>query len=144
MPQNPLRERAKALGLTMREDRERIPPTRRAHEATEYARAHGKLEPFHRALLERYWSLGENLNDWEVLRGAARQVGLDPEEMQREVIAGQWRGALDAALKEAAELEIHSVPTFLIAGRYLVPGAQEAETFRQVFRRLGFTPKDNV
>jgi predicted DsbA family dithiol-disulfide isomerase len=139
-PQNPLRARAKELGLVMREDRERIPSSRRAHEATEYARSKGKLDAFHHSVLKRYWSLGEDLHDWSVLRGAALDAGLDPDELQAEVSAGTWRPAVDAFLQEAQEQQVTSVPMFIMNDRYAVPGAQNAETFRQIFRKLSTKP----
>ncbi len=127
--------RARALGLTLVE-RTHIPSPRLAHECTEFARAHGALEAFHAAVLERYWSRGEDLSDWAVLRGAAAQAGLDPEAMQREVQAGQWREAVQRGLDEAAGVGVTAVPTFIIGDRYLVQGAQEARVFRQAFERL--------
>ena len=135
-PNNPLRARAKALGLTMREDRTQIPSSRRAHEATEYARSKGAVEAFHHGVLRRYWTDGEDLHEWATLREAATEAGLDPEEMQAEVSAGKWKSAVEAFLHEASAQQVTSVPTFVINERYAVPGAQSAETFRQFFRRL--------
>jgi predicted DsbA family dithiol-disulfide isomerase len=39
-------------------------------------------------------------------------------------------------LRLAAEAEITAVPTFVFDGRWSVPGAQDAETFVNVIRRL--------
>ena len=39
-------------------------------------------------------------------------------------------------LQIAAEAEITAVPTFVLDGRWAVPGAQDAETFVNVIRRL--------
>jgi predicted DsbA family dithiol-disulfide isomerase len=139
-PDNPLRARASALGLTLAE-RERIPNSRRAHECTEYARAQGKLAAFHHAVLERYWARGEDLHEWSVLRAAALEAGLDPEAMEREVSAGQWREATQAGLDAAGELGVHAVPTFIVGDRFVIQGAQDASVFRQAFEKLGVTPK---
>jgi predicted DsbA family dithiol-disulfide isomerase len=139
-PDNPLRVRARALGLSMVE-RDHIPNSRRAHECTEYARAHGKLGAFHHEVLERYWSRGEDLHDWSVLRQAAAAAGLDADAMQRQVEAGQWRAAMQAGLDEAARLGVSAVPTFIVGGRFVIQGAQDAEVFRHAFSRLGVTPK---
>jgi predicted DsbA family dithiol-disulfide isomerase len=139
-PSSPLKARAKALGLTMVE-REVIPPTRRAHQCTEYARSKGKLNAFHAALIERYWSKGENLNDWASLEGAAAQVGLDGADMKAEVSAGKWLKAMQEGLDAAHELRVAAVPTFIIADKFVVQGAQEARVFKQAFERLGLKPK---
>jgi predicted DsbA family dithiol-disulfide isomerase len=134
-PNNPLQARAKSLGIEMKQ-RERIPSTRRAHEATEYARSKGKIDDFHHTLLRRYWSEGEDLHDWATLRAAALDAGLDADEMQSEVSAGKWKSAVDTFLQEAAMSQVNSVPMFVVNGRYGIPGAQNAETFRQVFRKM--------
>lgn len=139
-PLNPLKRRARAAGLTMVE-REVIPSTRRAHEAAEFARAHGKLEPMHAALLRRYWAEGEDLWQWSCLRGAARECGLDPDALQRALEEGSYRGAVEAAVQEARGIGVSAVPTFLIADRFAIQGAQEYPVFRRAMEQLGARPK---
>ncbi len=39
-------------------------------------------------------------------------------------------------LRSAAELEITAVPTFVFDGKWMVPGAQDPDTFVQVLRRV--------
>jgi predicted DsbA family dithiol-disulfide isomerase len=135
-PDNPLTSRAKALGLTLVE-RAHIPNSRRAHECTEFARKHGKLDAFHANVLERYWSRGEDLHEWSVLRAAAVDAGLDADAMQREVDAGQWRAVTQAALDEAGEVGVQAVPTFVVENRFVIQGAQSADVFRHAFSKLG-------
>lgn len=134
-PNNPLTARAKALGLTINH-REHVPNSRRAHECTEYARAHGKLELFHHSVLERYWSRGEDLHDWAVLRAAASDAGLDGAEMEREVTALRWAQATTDGIAAAAQLGIQAVPTFIVGNKFVIQGAQDARVFRQAFERL--------
>ena len=135
-PNNPLKARARDLGLTMVE-RERIPSPRRAHECTEYARSQGRLEPFHAALLRAYWSDGKDIHDWGVLADAAAQAGLDANEMRSEVESGALRDAVDERVRAAHQLGIHAVPTFLIADRLIVQGAQTVDVFRRALQQLG-------
>jgi predicted DsbA family dithiol-disulfide isomerase len=134
-PDNPLTQRAKALGVTLVE-REHIPSSRRAHECTEFARAHGKLDAFHHGVLERYWSKGEDLSDWAVLRAAAVDAGLDADAMQAEVSAGKWKPVVQESLGEASELGVSAVPTFIVGNKFVIQGAQDAAVFRQAFGRL--------
>jgi len=118
-----------------------VPNSRRAHECTEYARSKGKLEPFHHSVLERYWSRGEDLHDWAVLRGAALDAGLDGEEMQRQVEALRWAEATADGIAAAAQLGIQAVPTFIVGEKFVIQGAQDARVFRQAFERLGAKPR---
>jgi len=139
-PDNPLTARAKSLGLTIVQ-REKIPSSRRAHEATEYARSKGKIDAFHHAVLERYWSKSEDLHDWSVLKAAATDAGLDGEEMQREVDAGQWKQPMLAGIEAGAQIGVNAVPTFIVGNKFIIQGAQQGSAFAQAFERLGATPR---
>lgn len=134
-PNNPLKQRADKLGIAINH-RMVVPSSRRAHECTEFAREHGKLEEFHHALIERYWSKSEDLHDWAVLEAAATQVGLDAAAMHREVEAGNWKAKVDEGLAAAHEIGVNAVPTFLIAQKFAIQGAQDASVFRQAFEKL--------
>lgn len=143
-PNNPLTTRAKAMGLTMVFDRELIPSTRRAHQAAEYARSKGTFDPFHHSVLERYWTKGENLHDWSVLRAAAADAGLDGDELQREVESGAWKPVMEAGLAAASELGVHAVPTFIVGNKFVIQGAQDSQVFASAFERLGFGPRSKT
>jgi predicted DsbA family dithiol-disulfide isomerase len=135
-PNNPLKLRAEREGLKMVR-REIVPSTRRAHEAAEFARAHGRLGPMHASLLRRYWTEAEDLYALATLRAAAEESGLDPDELERAIESGAFRGAVEAGVREARELGISAVPTFVFDGRLAVQGAQELPVFRQAMERLG-------
>lgn len=109
-----------------------VPNTRRALEATEYARVEGRLEPFHRAVAHRYYGAGLDVSDWSVLGSAATEVGLDAAEMRREVDAGAFGVALDEAIAEARAIGVTAVPTYVLDGRYAIVGAQPIEAFHEV------------
>lgn len=139
-PDDPLKKRAAALGLKM-VPRQIIPSTRRAHEAAEFAREQGRLDPMHAALLRRYWSEGQDLWSLETLRGAAVEAGLDPDELQKAIEEGRYRPAVEEALREAQETGIHAVPTFLFDGQLAIQGAQEYPIFKLAMDRLGAKPR---
>jgi predicted DsbA family dithiol-disulfide isomerase len=139
-PNNPLKARAKALGLVMK-DRETLPSTRRAHEAAEFARARGLLEPMHAALLRRYWTDGEDLHQFATLRGAATDAGLNPDELQQALEAGTYKQAVEDAVQEARELGVRAVPMFVIRDELAVEGAQALSVFRAAMQQLGIAPK---
>lgn len=140
-PNNPLKRRAAAAGLQMRFERDRVPSTRRAHQAAEFARAAGKLDPFHAALLRRYWVEGQDLWAWETLRGAAVEAGLDPDELQRAVEEERYREVVEDSIREAQEMGIDAVPTFILDNRFAIQGAQDYEVFKRAMERLGAAPK---
>ncbi|MDB4968506.1 MAG: 2-hydroxychromene-2-carboxylate isomerase/DsbA-like thioredoxin domain protein [Myxococcales bacterium] len=141
-PDNPLKARAEELGLTLVE-REWIPSSRRAHECTEFARAEGRLEPFHAAVLQAYWSEGKDLHEWAVLEAAAAKAGLDAAAMRASVEAGTMRRAVDERVEAAHARNIHAVPTFVVDDRLVIQGAQTLEVFRGAMARLGIEPRQS-
>lgn len=132
-------ERLRQQALTS--GREMVAPevianSRRALEASEYARERGRHEAFHAAVFRRFYGEGQDIGRWDALRAAAEEVGLDPDEMQRATDAGRYRAAVDAQITEALTLGITGVPTFILDGRYAVVGAQPYEVFQPVMVQL--------
>ncbi len=134
-PDNPMRLRARSLGLKMAVHLH-IPSTLRAHQASHFAAQQGKHAAFHYAVLKHYWELGEDISQWPVLRAAAVEVGLDADRLQQEVDAGLHTEAVEKSLSDAGEIGVSAVPTFIVNDKYLVQGAQDAAAFRQLFQQI--------
>jgi predicted DsbA family dithiol-disulfide isomerase len=114
----------------------RIYNTRLAHEATEYAREHGRAAEFHHAVFHKVYAKGLDISRWDVLRTAAEEAGLDAEEMQREVAGGKYTEKVADQVQQAYRIGVTGVPTYVINDRYAVVGAQPYEAFKQVIERL--------
>ncbi len=114
----------------------RIYNTRLAHEATEYARDHGKLIEFHRIVFRKVYAEGQDISQWGVLRAAALEAGLDADEMQREVQAGKYTANVEQQVQQAYRMGVSGVPTYVINNRYAVVGAQPYEVFKRALEKL--------
>ncbi len=130
-----LKQMAQAAGLEMVQP-EVIPNSRRALEATEYARHQGRHENFHRVVFRQFYGEGRDINDWKVLRAAASEVGLDPEEIQHETERGTYHETVEAQIAEAYALGITGVPTYVLNDKYAIVGAQPYDVFQRVVARL--------
>lgn len=130
-----LKQMAAAAGLEMVFPT-RIPNTRLAHEATEYAREQGNHLAFHHAVFDKFYGQGEDIGRWDVLLDVARQVGLDADEMQREVEAGKYTALVNAQVRQAREIGVSGVPTYVLNDRYAIVGAQPYEAFLQALKKL--------
>jgi predicted DsbA family dithiol-disulfide isomerase len=130
-----LKQMARAAGMDMVFPT-RIPNTRFAHEAAEYARANGKHLEFHRILFRLYYGEGQDISSWNVLRAAAQEAGLDPKEMEREVERGKYTAAVEEQIIEAQEIGISGVPTYILNNTYAIVGAQPYEVFERALARL--------
>lgn len=130
-----LAQMAAANGMKFKST-ERIYNTRLAHEATEYAREHGKLLEFHHAVFQKVYGEGLDISDWDILRRAAQETGLDANEMQVEVESGTYTEVVRMQVYEAQRIGVQGVPTYVMNNRYAVAGAQPYEVFLQVIERI--------
>ncbi len=114
----------------------RIYNTRLAHEATEYAREHGKANEFHKVVFRKIYAEGQDISQWDILRLAAQEVGLDADEMQSEVESGKYTEEVAAQVQEAYQIGVSGVPTYVIDNRYAIVGAQPYEVFKNALAQI--------
>ena len=119
---------------------ERIPNSRWALEASEYAREQNQHEAFHHAVFRKFYGEGLDMSNWDVLQEAAEEVGLDPDEMQVATESGRYRAIVDEKIHQAHSLGISGVPTYIINDQYVIVGAQPYEVFTQTLEKLGYEP----
>lgn len=89
----------------------------------------------HQALFRAYFTDGADVADHGVLAGLAAEVGLDRDRAAEALATGAGADAVRADEQRAREAGIHAVPTFVVEGRWTIPGAQDVETFLAVLRR---------
>jgi predicted DsbA family dithiol-disulfide isomerase len=130
-----LRQIAESYGMEFRSV-PRIYNTRLAHEATEYAREHGKGNEFHKALFRKVYAEGQDPSQWDVLRSAAEEVGLDADEMQRDVQNEKYTAEVVDQVRWAYQIGVTGVPTYVINNRYGIVGAQPYEVFRSALEQI--------
>jgi predicted DsbA family dithiol-disulfide isomerase len=118
----------------------RIYNTRLAHEATEYARERGRANEFHRIVFRQVYGEGLDISQWSVLGAAAQEAGLDAEEMRRVVEEGAYAAVVEEQVRQAYQIGVTGVPTYVINERYAIVGAQPYEVFRDAFARLEAQP----
>ena len=114
----------------------RIYNTRIAHEATEYAREHGKVNEFHRVVFRKVYADGQDPSKWDTLRSAAEEVGLDADEMQTVVDGGKYTAEVAEQVQHAYQIGVTGVPTYVINDRYAVVGAQPYEVFKRALAQI--------
>ena len=115
---------------------ERIYNTRLAHEATEHARGHGRGNEFHKVLFRMVYAEGKDPSQWDVLRNAAQEAGLDGEAMQREVESGKYTESVNQQVQWAYQIGVTGVPTYVIDDRYALVGAQPYEVFKNALAQI--------
>jgi predicted DsbA family dithiol-disulfide isomerase len=127
---------AAEAGINFRMDRALRANTMLAHRLLWLTKSMGAQVAMKERLLRAYFIDGLDVGDPEVLAECARDVGLERDRTLAFLDSRDGLDELSVELREAAELEITAVPTFVFDGRWMVPGAQEPETFVQVLRRV--------
>jgi predicted DsbA family dithiol-disulfide isomerase len=72
----------------------------------------------------------------EVLAECAGDVGMPVDRVLEFLHSDDGTAEVQAELRMAAEAEITAVPTFVLDGKWAIPGAQEPDTFVNVVHRL--------
>jgi predicted DsbA family dithiol-disulfide isomerase len=130
---------AAADGLDFHLDRAQRANTRDAHRLLWFAETSGppgSQAALKERLLADYFVDGRNVADPDVLVDAAAAAGIDAEEARAFLAGDGGLAEVDEALAFAREAGISAVPTYVIDGRWSIPGAQDPDVFVQVLQRL--------
>ena len=126
-------------GLDFRMDRALRANTVLAHRALHWAlesagtSGQGELKE---RLLKAYFTDGLDVSDVDVLAACAHDCGLDGVALAAWLATDAGKQEVVEDLRGAMDREISAVPTFIINDRFLVPGAQETETFVNVLTKV--------
>ncbi|MGW0434615.1 DsbA family oxidoreductase [Micromonospora sp. NPDC003197] len=123
-------EVAAADGLELRFDRAVTANTFDGHRLVWFAGAHGLAAETTEALYRAYFTDGVDLGSRAALATVAAGVGLPEPEVRQFLDSTDGETEVRAALANARELGVTSVPTFVLAGKYAVTGAQEPDVLR--------------
>ncbi|MEM1419168.1 MAG: DsbA family oxidoreductase [Pseudomonadota bacterium] len=123
-----IEQTAKDAGLQVRFDLiARTPNTIDAHRLIRWADSMDAQTPVVEDLFKRYFESGEDISDHGVLAEVAEIAGLDRAVIERLLATDTDSDAVREEDKTARGMGVSGVPTFIIDGRYVVPGAQDPE-----------------
>lgn len=114
----------------------RTPNTMDAHRLIRWSRTTGNQSALVDVMFRRYFAEGADISDHAVLLDAAETVG-----MERAVVARLLAGDADLELLRQEEdaarrMGVSGVPCFVVGGRYVLQGAQPADTWVKLIREL--------
>ena len=117
-------------------DEMRMVNTFRAHQLLHWAGEQGRQTELKLELFDAFFSFRQDVSDVQVLAAAAGRVGLSVTEALKVAEDGRYAQAVREEQQTWLDKEVHAVPTFLFNRKYMVPGAQEAETFVRVLNKI--------
>ncbi|MGH6681292.1 MAG: DsbA family oxidoreductase [Bradyrhizobium sp.] len=124
-------------GLSYQPERvQRQPNTIDCHRLIHWAAAKGKAAEMKQRLMELYFRDGGDLTDSDVLVQAAADCGLDPDDVRRRLATDEDVALISGHAQEASDKGISGVPTFVLAQKYAVSGAQAPELLARAIRQV--------
>ncbi len=114
----------------------RMVNTFRAHQLLYWAGEQQLQTELKLALFEAFFSHREDVNVPSVLAAVAARAGLDGLEASRVLSDQRYAGGVRAQQQHWLEQEVYAVPTFVFQEQYIVPGAQEADSFVRLLKKI--------
>src|SRR5271170_3081427 len=127
---------ARQEGLTYNPDAiARQPNTIDCHRLILWSGATGDPARMKQRLMELYFTEGADLSDPEVLVGAARDCGMDADEVRRRLASDKDVAEIEAEAEAAKTAGIDGVPCFILGGVFAVSGDQSPEYLADAIER---------
>ncbi|MCC1492684.1 DsbA family oxidoreductase [Cognatishimia sp. F0-27] len=133
----PVSQHAESAGLEINlEAIQRTPQTIDAHRLIHWAELEQCQTQVVDALFRAYFVEGRDIGDVEVLADLADSAGLDAAVVQRLFASDQDRREIVERDAAARGMGVTAVPTFVVAGKHAVPGAQPPDLWAKVIAEL--------
>lgn len=134
----PVVEHAEKAGVKIDfEGMQRTPNTIDAHRLIHWAGIEGRQTAAVSALFKAYFTDARDIGDQEVLADIADSIEMDAAVVSRLLKTDEDTQMIRDRDAHSREMGVNSVPTFIVAGKHAVPGAQPPELWAKVIRELG-------
>lgn len=130
-------EAGAALGLDFRYSPDsRIYNSFDAHRLLAWAGETGGQTALKQALFRAYFTAQRNIAESGVLLDAVADSGLDRNAAAAVLAGDAFADQVRAEEAHWIDQNVTGVPAFIVNGKYMIPGAQDAETMARVFDRV--------
>jgi predicted DsbA family dithiol-disulfide isomerase len=125
------------LGIDFRfTDNSRIVNTFAAHQLLDWAQSKGLQHQLKMALFVAHFTQHQNVSNHDVLVEVASSVGLDALEARNVLTTSSHAEETRARQQFWTRRGISGVPAMVFEGKYLLTGAQGAETYTQMLQKV--------
>jgi len=132
-------------GIEMNLDAIKVTPnTVNAHRLIHWAGLEGRQTAVVSALFKAYFVDGRDIGDRETLLGIAAACGLDRAMVERLFATDADAEDIRARDAHARARGVQGVPTFIVAHRYVVVGAQPPETWDRIIEDLAAQAREDT
>ena len=131
------RQIARQNGVQMDPDTpKRIPNTLNAHRLIHWAGLEGRQTLVMAALMRAYWVEGRDIGNPGVLADIAAGAGMDRKVTERLLASDADLDTVKSREAHARERGVNAVPTFLIADKYVLSGAQPPDLWAKAIAEM--------
>ena len=113
----------------------RTPNTLNAHRLLRWAMVAGKQRDVKEALFMAYWNEGRDIGNAIVLSSIAAKHGMDAEKVMADLATDKDTEAVFGEVSQSQSMGITGVPTFVLARKFGVVGAQSAEVLADAIKK---------
>jgi predicted DsbA family dithiol-disulfide isomerase len=114
----------------------RSPNTINAHRLVRFAGEEGKESDLVTRLFAANFTEGRDVGNLDTLADIAGEAGMDRDATLRRLQTDEGRSEVLAEIQDAYRIGVTGVPTFILAQRYGVVGAQSVETLADAIRQV--------
>jgi predicted DsbA family dithiol-disulfide isomerase len=107
------------------------PRSRRAHEAAQWARRHGKFREYNDALFRAFFQRGEDIGSTDVLTRLASEVALEGDDLRQALDNQLYLENVLADEREAKKLGLRGVPALVADRKIALSGVQSLENLEK-------------
>jgi predicted DsbA family dithiol-disulfide isomerase len=133
----PVVEHAEKAGVTINFDKmTRVPNTIDAHRLIHWAGIEGRQTLVVDLLFRAYFTDGRDISAPEVLADIADTAEMDAALVARLLASDVDADDIRARDSHSREMGVSAVPTFIVANRHAVPGAQPPDLWQRVIRDI--------
>lgn len=142
-PNSHLKRMGRLAGIEFTNDR-KIYPTLKAHALLEYAKEQDNEQAnrLMEVIFHRYFEKGENINDVEVLKNIAGEVGMEADKAEEAI--NDWRNIEGVKAKDEnvkTRMGVSGVPFFIVKGANSgrptgFSGAQPSELIAELLQEM--------
>jgi predicted DsbA family dithiol-disulfide isomerase len=125
------------VGIPFAFDKIKVSPnTLDAHRLIRWAAEPALQEKIVEALFHAYFVDGRDIGDREILADIAAAAGMDRQTIATRLADDEDRAEIQADIRSAQQIGVTGVPTFIVANRYGLVGAQPAEELARAFAQV--------
>lgn len=130
-------QNAEAAGIEINfEGITRTPNTLDAHRLIHWAGIESAQHRVVSSLMRAYFQEGRDIGDRDVLADIADSAGLDAAVIRKLLDSPADADEIRARDQAARDMGVNAVPTFIVAGKHAVPGAQPTEVWLKVIDEI--------